>query len=429
MDTLRNFSVFTIEPLISSSFPQETILSREPATPRMNRTNSIISERGELTPKMKRENSPVIPNTRNHSVDVVIKLHEEHDEITSQENWKAPKREESIDNNVALETMEMDKPKSDSPEKDNAAKPDKSSSKLADSNESLEGNASKQNVESIYANGSFDNNECQDDSVVSDSDDMKKLCEESEISDAEKLYSTVNRPPFPRNDHSTTNEHTAESKPEHKVSENASEELGAIRRPLEKEAAEPHKEKEKKLSLKNKSKIFRNTLNRKKKDSSKLSASMQSLDIVPKEEEEQIAAPLQREVHRFVISYLCSAVVKPPLKAKHVEKCLKQYQKEVGKKQKITDLSSLGNKLLLQIVTDEGITMADIRNPNAFRRHFPISTIDGFITHPENPDCFAFSTTVPGDEQHKYHVFYKVRENTSVIKEAFDHLKQMQRRF
>ena len=421
--------MFSTEQLISSSFPQETVLSREAATPRMNRTNSIISERGELTPKIKRENSPVIPNIRSHTVDVVVKMHESHDEIASQENCKALKREELIDSNAANESTETDQPKSDCEKSGNAAKADESCSKLAASNKSLEGIDNKRDVESIYANGSFDINDCQNDSEVSDSDDMKKLCEENEVNDAENLYSTVKRPPLPRNEHSTTNDYATESEPEHKVSENGSEELGAIRRPLQNEAAEPHKEKEKKLSLKNKSKIFRNTLNRKKKDSSKLSASMQSLDIVPKEVEEQIPSPLQREVHRFVISYLCSAVVKPPLKAKHVEKCLKQYQKEVGKKQKITDLSSLGNKLLLQIVTDEGITMADIRNPNAFRRHFPISTIDGFITHPENPDCFAFSTTVPGDEQHKYHVFYKARENTSVIKEAFDHLKQMQRRF
>lgn len=396
----------------------------------MNRRNSTISEHGESTPKIKRENSPVIPSTRNHSVDMVVKMHEKHDEITSKDNSETLERNESNENIVTFESTETDKPTSvcDSQESDNTTKPDECSSKLADSNESLEGIASKQKVESIYANKSFDNNEFMADTVISDSDDNRKLCEESEINDAEQLYSTVKRPSPPRNEYSMKNENATESKLEHKACENSNEELGAIKKPLQYEAAEPHKEKEKKLSLK-KSKIFRNTLSRKKKDSSKLSASMQSLDIVPKEEEEHISVPLQREVHRFVISYLCSAVVKPPLKAKHVEKCLKQYQKEVGKKQKITDLSSLGNKLLLHIVTDEGITMADIRNPNAFRRHFPISTIDGFITHPENPDCFAFSTTVPGDEQHKYHMFYKARENTSVIKEAFDHLKLMQRQF
>ena len=185
-----------------------------------------------------------------------------------------------------------------------------------------------------------------------------------------------------------------------------------------------HKDK-KSPFLKSKSKMLRNTLLRKKRDS-KLSRSMHSLDFSPKEEEE-LAVPFEREEFKFVISYLCSAVVKPPLKSKHVEKCLKQYQKEVGKKQKAGEACCLGNKLQLEIVTDEGITMADVRNPNAFRRHFPISTVDCFIVHPENPDCFAFSTTVPGDEQHKYHLFYKARESVATVKDAFDRLKLMQR--
>ena len=192
------------------------------------------------------------------------------------------------------------------------------------------------------------------------------------------------------------------------------------------EAKENHKDKHLPFSKK-KSKIFRGTLMRKKKDSaSKLSASMQSLDSVPKEEEEPANAPIRKE-HNFIVSYLCSAVVKPPFKSKHVEKCFKQYQKEVGKKQKVGDICSLGNKLTLQVITDEGVTMLDIRNPNSFRRHFPLSTIDSFIVHPENPDCFAFSTTVPGDEQHKYHLFYKSRDSIISVKEAFEQLKQFQR--
>ena len=194
------------------------------------------------------------------------------------------------------------------------------------------------------------------------------------------------------------------------------------------EAKENHKDK-KSPSSKRRSKIFRGSLIRKKKDSaSKLSASMQSLDFIPREEEEVAAPPVKKE-YNFVISYLCSAVVKPPFKGKHVEKCLKQYQKEVGKKQKVGDVCSLGNKLMLQVITDEGVTMLDIRNPDSFRRHFPISTIDSFIVHPENPDCFAFSTTVPGDEQHKYHLFYKSRDNIATVKEAFEQLKQFQKIF
>ena len=197
-----------------------------------------------------------------------------------------------------------------------------------------------------------------------------------------------------------------------------------MKRPEDKiEAKEVHKDKK----SKSKSKIFRGSLIRKKKDpTSKLSASMQSLDFVPREEEEFLPAPIKEE-HNFVISYLCSAVVKPPLKSKHVEKCLKQYQKEMGKKQKVGDVCSLGNKLSLKVITDEGVTMLDIRNPNSFRRHFPISTIDTFIVHPENPDCFAFSTTVPGDEQHKYHLFYKARESIATVKDAFEHLKLFQK--
>lgn len=187
-------------------------------------------------------------------------------------------------------------------------------------------------------------------------------------------------------------------------------------------------QKDKKMSFrKSRAKMFRGSLLRKKKDStSKLSASLQSLDCTPREEEE-LPMPAEREEHNFVISYLCSTVVKPPLKSKHVEKCLKQYQKEVGKKQKAGDVCSLGSKLLLRITTDEGITLLDVRNPQSFRRHFPISTIDTFVVHPENPDCFAFSTTVPGDEQHKYHLFYKSRESVESVKEAFEHLKQFQK--
>ena len=192
------------------------------------------------------------------------------------------------------------------------------------------------------------------------------------------------------------------------------------------EAKENLKDKKSPFS-KSRTRIFRGTLIRKKKCSaSKLSVSMQSLDLVPREEEE-VPSPLVKKEHKFVVSYLCSAVVKPPFKSKHVEKCLKQYQKEVGKKQKVGDVCSLGNKLMLQVITDTGATMMDIQNPNSFRRHFPISTIDSFIVHPENPDCFAFSTTVPGDEQHKYHLFYKSRDDIATVKEAFEQLKKFQR--
>lgn len=194
------------------------------------------------------------------------------------------------------------------------------------------------------------------------------------------------------------------------------------------EAKENHKDKKSPTS-KRRSKLFRGSLIRRKKDSaSKLSASVQSLESIPREEEEIVAPPVKKESN-FVISYLCSAVVKPPFKSKHVEKCLKQYQKEVGRKQKMGDVCSLGNKLMLQVITDEGVTMLDIRNPDSFRRHFPISTIDAFIVHPENPDCFAFSTTVPGDEQHKYHLFYKSRDSIAMVKEAFEQLKQFQKLF
>ena len=176
--------------------------------------------------------------------------------------------------------------------------------------------------------------------------------------------------------------------------------------------------------LRSKSKLFRGTLNRKKNNSNRLSSSMHSLNISPKDDTE-IITPVERQEHKFIVSYLCSAVVSPPLKSKHVGNCLKQYQREVGKKLK--SAGQIGKVLLLHLITDEGITMADIQNPDAFRRNFPITTIDAFVMHPDNPDCFAFSTAVAGDGQRKYHVFYKAKENVSLVKDAFGLLKQTQK--
>ena len=188
----------------------------------------------------------------------------------------------------------------------------------------------------------------------------------------------------------------------------------------------PNITKENKKSIKAKRKLLGGSLLKRKQKNAPLPSISVSLPNLDDLDTEECITPVLRREYSFTVSYLCSAVVNPPLKSKHVKECYKQYQKEMAKTKLPNNNGLLGNVLQLQIVTDEGVTMADLRNPNSFRREFPIETVDMFVAHPESEDCFAFSTKVDGTSKQKYHLFVKAKEPISEINEAFDLLHQTQ---
>eukprot|EP00794_Sanderia_malayensis_P020177 gene20177-22152_t len=208
-----------------------------------------------------------------------------------------------------------------------------------------------------------------------------------------------------KQDHATSKQDHATSKQDHATSK------------------QDHATSKQRRSTLFKGKLFRGTINRKKTPPSEKASITTNQSSLNQNEADHVLTPIEPQESKFVVSYLCSAFVNPPLKPKHVEKCVKQFHKEMGKKRK--DVNPVGNVLVLEISSDKGVTMIDMKNPGA-RQFFPIATIDSFIMHPDDSNCFAFSTTVSADQQRKYHVFSKAREDVSLVKEAFDLLKKSQ---
>ncbi|XP_066922508.1 uncharacterized protein [Clytia hemisphaerica] len=137
--------------------------------------------------------------------------------------------------------------------------------------------------------------------------------------------------------------------------------------------------------------------------------------------------------YNFKITYLCSTLVKAPLRPKHVQECYKQFLKEKKKSEKISNncgQKTIGTPVELVLTTDTEIIMLDPSDRTNVIRQFPINIYEKCVMHPEeNMGCFAFSTNIPGNQQqpgqklhHKIHLFTMVLEMKSRIITAFDEL-------
>ena len=103
--------------------------------------------------------------------------------------------------------------------------------------------------------------------------------------------------------------------------------------------------------------------------------------------------------YNFKITYLCSSLVKAPLRPKHVRECYKQFTKETLKAEKVSHncrLNTIGSPVELVIVTDAEVIMLDAVNRNNVIRQSSIELYEDCVMHPDpTMGCFAFSTRLP----------------------------------
>ena len=116
---------------------------------------------------------------------------------------------------------------------------------------------------------------------------------------------------------------------------------------------------------------------------------------------------VEEKVYNFQAIYLCSTVVNPPLRPKHVRDCAKQYQKQNEKLLKRLGKTQPKNDVKMDVGAD-GVAMYDTLRPENSQRFFPFSDIHLIKSHPDYPDYFAFSTVVTGDTKHKCHLFQQI---------------------
>lgn len=109
--------------------------------------------------------------------------------------------------------------------------------------------------------------------------------------------------------------------------------------------------------------------------------------------------------YHFSVEYLCSTVINPPLRSKHLRECVKQFQKQQAKAHKRYGVTPSSSNVTLTVEAD-GIRMVDPqRQDKSGHMFFPFTTVNSIKSHPENPEYFAFSTAVSGDTKHKCHLF------------------------
>ena len=113
----------------------------------------------------------------------------------------------------------------------------------------------------------------------------------------------------------------------------------------------------------------------------------------------------EEKVYDFNVTYLCSTVVNPPLRPKHLRECVKQYQKQQAKSLKKFGKEQPSSEVVLSVSVD-GVQMT---NTGAQKEDqgmfFPFDSVSNAMAHPEIPEFFAFATIVTGDSKHKCHLF------------------------
>lgn len=129
----------------------------------------------------------------------------------------------------------------------------------------------------------------------------------------------------------------------------------------------------------------------------------QTAKCVP-EEKQEVKTPKKGLEKRFNVFYLISTIVSPPLKAKHVKECLKQYQKSVDKAIKKCPGNVQHYKKAQLVLSPRGVMMLDgkTQTPQAF---YESAIISGVQSHPDGKCAFAFTTLVSGNTKHKCHLF------------------------
>ena len=127
----------------------------------------------------------------------------------------------------------------------------------------------------------------------------------------------------------------------------------------------------------------------------------------------------EKKDYTFSATYLCSTVINPPLRAKHVRDCVKQYQKQQLKSLKRFGAEQPSSDVILRLSLD-GVSMTNSRTQSGGNgMFFPFSSVNHVMAHPENPEYFAFATVVSGDSKHKCHLFRQTHVLTTDVIEGF----------
>lgn len=138
---------------------------------------------------------------------------------------------------------------------------------------------------------------------------------------------------------------------------------------------------------------------------------------------------LQPSTHIFDVAYICSTVVNPPLRPKHVRECYKQFNKEMSKAGKLSHnngLKTIGSAVKLKIDTGNQIAILDPNDENTVIRNFSVDIFDKCMFHPDaNMGCFAFSTTVPENTKHKCHLFVMPNDLRKALGDVFFRIERL----
>lgn len=127
----------------------------------------------------------------------------------------------------------------------------------------------------------------------------------------------------------------------------------------------------------------------------------------------------EEKVYNFDVTYLCSTVVNPPLRPKHLRECVKQYQKQQAKLLKKFGQEQPSNQVTLSVSID-GVEMKNSRGQKGDQgMFFPFRSVSNAMAHPETPEYFAFATIVTGDSKHKCHLFHQTQVPSSELIESF----------
>lgn len=127
---------------------------------------------------------------------------------------------------------------------------------------------------------------------------------------------------------------------------------------------------------------------------------------------------IEEKEFNFSAVYLCSTVINPPLRPKHLRDSVKQYLKEQKKTEKHKGTPPPTKEVELTLNSD-GVSMTDPQC-KSFQRYFPFPSISNVRTHKDFPEYFAFSEVVSGGAKHKCHIFKQTKEPCDEITAAFE---------
>lgn len=128
---------------------------------------------------------------------------------------------------------------------------------------------------------------------------------------------------------------------------------------------------------------------------------------------------VEEKDYNFDVTYLCSTVVNPPLRPKHLRECVKQYQKQQAKALKKFGVDP-SKEVELSLSLD-GVKMTNSCAAKGEQEmFFPFSSVSHVMSHPESPEYFAFALVVTGDSKHKCHLFKQTKVPPSELIESFE---------